>query len=119
MKDRIYRGTVRIVLASIAIFSLIFAVGLYFVFTGHFQNQLRTELELLAGAMNAAEDPETLFALWSGEGAGTRLTLIAQDGTVLADTPARWRTTPRGPRSGRRSKRASARRAASRRPWMR
>ena len=88
MKDRIYRGTVRIVLASIAIFSLIFAVGLYFVFTGHFQNQLRTELELLAGAMNAAEDPETLFALWSGEGAGTRLTLIAQDGTVLADTEA-------------------------------
>ena len=79
MKDRIYRGTVRIVLASIAIFSLIFAVGLYFVFTGHFQNQLRTELELLAGAMNAAEDPETLFALWSGEGAGTRLTLIAAD----------------------------------------
>ena len=88
MKDRIYRDTVRIVLASIAIFSLIFAVGLYFVFTGHFQNQLRTELELLAGAMNAAEDPETLFALWSGEGAGTRLTLIAQDGTVLADTEA-------------------------------
>ena len=88
MKDRIYRGTVRIVLASIAIFSLIFAVGLYFVFTGHFQNQLRAELELLAGAMNAAEDPETLFALWSGEGAGTRLTLIAQDGTVLADTEA-------------------------------
>ena len=38
MKDRIYRGTVRIVLASIAIFSLIFAVGLYFVFTSSAQS---------------------------------------------------------------------------------
>lgn len=88
MKERIYRGAVRIVLASIAVFSLIFAVGLYFVFTTHFQGQLRAELELLAGAMNAAEDPAALFAQWEGGATGARLTHIAADGTVLGDTQA-------------------------------
>lgn len=86
MKDRIYRGTVRIVLASIAVFSLIFAVGLYFVFTNHFQGQLRAELTLLAGAMDAAEDPAALFALWADGATDARLTYIAADGSVLGDT---------------------------------
>lgn len=88
MKERIYRGTVRVVLLSIVIFSLILSFGLYFVFSDHFQAQLRSELDLLAAVAEDSHDIDGVFDRWIEAGEEARLTLIAPDGTVLNDTKA-------------------------------
>ena len=88
MKARIYRSTVAIVLASLLVFSLILSAGLYFVFARSFQAQLHSELSLLSAAMNRSPEPDEVFSLWAEQSGSFRLTLIAPDGTVLADTGA-------------------------------
>lgn len=88
MKARIHRSTVCIVLAALTAFGTLLSVGLYFVFSSHFQAQLEHELSLLTAVLEEVADPDVVFDRWSAGDPSMRLTLIASDGQVLDDTIA-------------------------------